>query len=283
MAKKYTYFKNQHQTEISKILRSISQTHGLWQVFKDFVAMSALAISNSVDRANYVTREAEYMAIVKRYNKQEANQIAEAFAHIAFGLEEGMADFLGSLFMALELGDSWKGQFFTPYEISVLMATLTIGDKDQELERKGFITVCDPTIGGGAMIVAAADALQRSGRNYQQCMHATGVDIDIVSVHMAYIQCSLLHIPAIIYHGNSLSNEIWSEWKTPAHVLGFWGTKLKRAEEAQAQNLTTQELVEVLEQSAYVAQIRVSDPQEPAPHMFTQSPDVNIRGQFSLF
>ena len=78
------------------------------------------------------------------------------------------------------------------------------------------------------MVIAAAEAMLDAGHNYQQCMHCTGTDIDIVSVHMAYIQCSLLHIPAVIQHGNFLSNEVWSEWKTPAHVLGFWDAKLNR-------------------------------------------------------
>ncbi len=78
------------------------------------------------------------------------------------------------------------------------------------------------------MVIAAAHVLQDKQINYQQAMHATGVDVDIVAVHMAYIQLSLLHIPAVIQHGNSLSMEVWSTWKTPAHVLGLWDVKLKR-------------------------------------------------------
>ena len=44
---------------------------------------------------------------------------------------------------------------------------------------------------------------------------------------MAYIHFSLLHIPAIVVHGNSLTLEEWDHWATPAHILGFWDHRLK--------------------------------------------------------
>lgn len=50
---------------------------------------------------------------------------------------------------------------------------------------------------------------------------------------MAYIQCALFHIPAIIVHGNSLTVEEWDHWATPAHVLGFWDHRLRKARAPQ--------------------------------------------------
>jgi hypothetical protein len=39
----------------------------------------------------------------------------------------------------------------------------------------------------------------------------------------------------MIIHGNALSNDQWGYWVTPAHVLGFWNSRLKRdAAENQA-------------------------------------------------
>jgi len=230
VAKTHIRLTDRHQTELAKILRELAYRHGLWQVFRDFVAMSSIAMSNAVDKSQFETREAEYMKVVARYTKDEANLIAKGLGYVVMGLETGMQDFLGSLFMSLELGDSWKGQFFTPYEISYLMASITVGDRaSAEIERKGFISVCDPCVGGGAMVIAAAHALQDAKINYQQHMHVVAVDIDLTAVHMAYVQLSLRHIPAVVYHGNSLSGETWSAWYTPAHVLGFWRSKLRRA------------------------------------------------------
>ena len=132
----------------------------------------------------------------------------------------------------------------------------------------------------GAMVIAAAEAMLDAGHNYQQCMHCTGTDIDIVSVHMAYIQCSLLHIPAVIQHGNFLSNEVWSEWKTPAHVLGGWETKLCRANEAKREKLANQQQYEVVNDQAKVSPIRLSSQEDQ-----TYAPvlDIDLRGQIALF
>uniref|UniRef100_UPI003F507BB4 hypothetical protein n=1 Tax=Caballeronia sp. LjRoot34 TaxID=3342325 RepID=UPI003F507BB4 len=48
----------------------------------------------------------------------------------------------------------------------------------------------------------------------------------------------MLHIPAVVVHGNALSLDVWGMWYTPAHVMGGWKWKLRRREaESQAQAL----------------------------------------------
>lgn len=276
MAKKQVRFTDNHQAELVKLLRAVAQRHGLWQVFRDFVAMSALALSNAVDRRQFDGREAEYLEIVGRYSRDEAHELAHGLAYVVMALEVGHRDFLGSLFMSLELGDAWRGQFFTPYEVSFLMASMLMGDVQPEIERKGFVTVNDPCIGGGAMVIAAAHALQKAGFNYQTQMHAVAADIDIVAVHMAYVQLSLLHIPAVIYHANSLSMEVRSVWRTPAHVLGFWDSKLRNAG-ASAELVHRAPAPEPQRPAVPVA----ARPTAPAPRPHQPAP-VNLRGQLSL-
>jgi hypothetical protein len=77
------------------------------------------------------------------------------------------------------------------------------------------------------MIIALAHAMREAGFNQQQTLHVTAVDVDIRAVHMAYIQLSLLHIPAVIVHGNALTLEEWSHWHTPARVLGGWRFRIE--------------------------------------------------------
>jgi hypothetical protein len=62
--------------------------------------------------------------------------------------------------------------------------------------------------------------------NYQQHLYVTAVDVDVKCVHMAYLQFSLLPIPAIVVHGNSLTLEEFSRWYTPAQIMGGWTWKL---------------------------------------------------------
>ena len=53
-------------------------------------------------------------------------------------------DFLGQMFMTLELGSNWHGQFFTPYNVCEAMAEVVIDHKEQK-----YVTAYDPACGAG--------------------------------------------------------------------------------------------------------------------------------------
>jgi hypothetical protein len=216
-----------HERTMGKLLQDNARRHRLHKVFSDFCELAALAVSNSVDLVHREAREARYMQIVGEYERDEVHRFPQLLAVLVDWLECGLDDCLGQLFMSLELGDSFKGQFFTPFELSRLMAGLTFGGARETIERQGFLAVSEPACGAGGMVLAAADALQAQGINYQQAMHATAVDVDATAVHMAYVQLSLAHVPAIIVHGNSLSMQEWGHWFTPAHILGGWDRRLR--------------------------------------------------------
>ena len=108
-----------------------------------------------------------------------------------------------------------------------MMARMTLADSEHLLQKE-FITVHEPAAGSGVMVMAFAQALRDMGINYQQRMHAHVVDVEQTAVHMAYVQLSLMNIPALVIHGNSLSLQEWSVWTTPAHILGGGSFKLRR-------------------------------------------------------
>jgi len=81
------------------------------------------------------------------------------------------------------------------------------------------------------MVIALAHEMRELGINYQQHPHVTAVDVDPKCVHMAYVQFALLHIPAVIVHGNAPSLEECGRWYTPAHILDGWTWKLRREAE----------------------------------------------------
>ena len=128
--------------------------------------------------------------------------------------------------MALDLGDSFKGQFFTPYSVSKMMAAVALQGVESVIAERGFVRVSEPTSGAGGMVIAAADVLAEQGFNYQRCMHVVAQDIDLTAVHMTYVQLTLLHIPAVVIWGNTLAMESRARWYTPAHILGGWGRRL---------------------------------------------------------
>lgn len=221
----------QHRKNIIKLMQENSYRHPLYDVFRDFIEMAALAVSNSVDLANKRQREERYMAVVKKYSSEEASRFPKMLGELTSALELQPGDVLGEVFSELDLTDSSRGQFFTPYDVCKMMAQMQVGtgeDIRARIKERGFITVSEPACGAGAMVVAMADAMHQLGINYQQHMHVTAVDIDPRAVHMAYLQFSLLGIPAVVILGNALTLEEHEHWRTPLHVLGMWDTKIRR-------------------------------------------------------
>ncbi|MHA6896397.1 N-6 DNA methylase [Ralstonia pseudosolanacearum] len=230
-----------HQQALVELIEQCARRHRRHEVFRDFCELAALSISNGVDLLQYDAREARYLEIVKRYEREEVECFPRMLGCLVESLEGGHKDALGQIFEALQLADHWKGQFFTPYEVSRMMAKMLLSGAAAEIERKGFITLMEPAAGAGGMVIAAASALLDEGVNYQQTMHATLIDVDAAACHMAYVQMSLLHVPAIVIHGNALvPDTVWGHWVTPAHVMGLWDVRLRRRdrEEAEREEVT---------------------------------------------
>ena len=189
--------------------------------------MSAIALSNTVDLRQRDEREAEYLRIVGRYRADEVERFAHALGALQLCFHTGgHDDVLGSVFMELELGNKWAGQFFTPYHLCQAMAAMTLQDARQRIDRDGFITVLDPATGGGAMLIAAAEYLAQQDIAVPLSMHATAQDIDAKAARMTYVQLSLLGVPAVVVTGNTLTLEERERWYTPAHVMFGWTQRL---------------------------------------------------------
>jgi hypothetical protein len=221
---------------LTKLIESLAYRHSTWQVLSDFAEMAALSLSNAVDLAQRAAREARYMEVIKRYKPEELAKFPQMLAILTDALEEETGDVLGRTFHDLELHNKWSGQFFTPYPLCQMMAKMTLSDEAvvrEKIESRGFVTAQEPACGSGAMVIALAQGLRDMGINYQQHLHVTAVDVDAKCVHMAYVQFALLHIPAVIVHGNTLTLEEYGQWHTPAHILGGWKWKLKRAADAE--------------------------------------------------
>ena len=214
---------------LAKLLQANAHRHHLWDVFADFVELGALAMRNAFDPRGWDQREQRYLGIVKKYERDEVTRFCEAYAALAAAMEDEPGDVLGALFGELELGNAARGQFFTPYELCRLLARLNIGDATRAtIAHRGFITAQEPACGAGAMVIALALEMRDAGINYQQHLHVTAIDVDARAVHMAYLQLSLLHVPALIVLGNTLTLEQREVWPTFAHATGLWDGKLRR-------------------------------------------------------
>ena len=224
MAKKKTDEKFDKQSFI-KTFNSIALHKHRYEVFADFVKMSAIALHNGVVMDEKL--EAEYLEIVGKYSKEEADKLCKLLANLVVLLQLEPVDILGQLYMELELNSDNTAQFFSPACIAELMAKISCGNLSEQLKSKPFITVSEPACGAGGMILAFAKEVLQQKYNPAEKMWVQCVDIDRVAAFMCYIQLSLWNIPAQVVVGNSLTLEVREVFYTPAHYLFGWEQKFR--------------------------------------------------------
>lgn len=236
MANKFTRnFTTQYEKQFLEKFNSLCQTRSSWQVWSDFITVTAIALANSVDRESeiHTRREQEYENCIKRLGGVEIP--AEMFGIITMALEENPEqDFLGSMFMKLELGSHWKGQFFTPYHVCKVMAEIDSVDLETQIKEKGWVSVNDPACGAGATLISMANTMKAHEINYQNHALFVGQDIDRVAGMMCYIQLSLLGCAGYVVIADTICNplvggvlhpepnESQEIWYTPMYSSDVW-------------------------------------------------------------
>lgn len=227
---------NPYKTKILKTIEKLGYVYSVWNVFSDFVELGALSIANSVDKnkALWEKREKQYLDMIGKYKPDEQKLFPEMFADLVDALQYELTwsnapvDILGQIFHGLELHNKYKGQFFTPQHICDMMGAIALGDSQNEIRKNGFITVCEPCCGSGAMILGFCKAMLDAELNYCTQLVVTATDIDLKCVYMTYLQLSLYGIPAVVIHGNTLTVEAWSHWFTPVYLIYGWRRKSER-------------------------------------------------------
>ncbi|WP_232370026.1 N-6 DNA methylase [Xenorhabdus lircayensis] len=175
-----------YQKAFISLFKQTARHHSRYQVFRDFCNCAMAAIHNK----HCFSEELEqyYLKTIKKYERADVDRIVQLFSHVVLGLAQESGDFLGSVFMQLELGNKDLQQFFTPWEVARMMAQMQLHDAAGLLQTQPFITMCDPCVGAGCMILAAADVLRELGHDPLCSLWVSVVDIDPLAAVMAYIQ-----------------------------------------------------------------------------------------------
>ena len=212
--------------EFKKVFGAIAPYRHRYEVFRDFVTMAACSLHNSLLRDE--AREEEYLRIIRQYKAEDQEAFGKLLGCLVLALEGEPRDILGPLYMELEVANRDVGQFFTPPELSELMAAMTFAPLVEDLERKPFISAGEPACGAGGMILALVKIMTRAGYDPLEKLWVQAIDVDRMAALMCYIQLSLWNVPAEVVVGNTLSWEIREVWYTPAHHMGFWEYRLMR-------------------------------------------------------
>ena len=220
--------KTDYIKEFISILDKFGYKYSKWQIWNDFLYLSAVSMANLFPTAEKKERETQYQEIWNKYPEELQKLLSQLLSIVIVALTENpKQDFLGTVYHRLQLHQVQKGQFFTPYHIGELMAELQFcGGNTVELKDKKYITINDPACGAGALLIAFANVARSHGINYQRDVLFVAQDVDHTAALMCYIQLSLLGCPAIIIVGDSLIKPDMhpdnSFWFTPFFQLNRW-------------------------------------------------------------
>lgn len=203
--------------DIIKSIESISGKYSAYEVFTDWIRCCSLAISNScqlIHNPIWQEREQMYIDTMKKYTLEERQKFTEMFHMLAETLEAETTDVLGQIYMEAGMGSKAAGQFFTPYHLSKMCASLSV-----DLDENEKCILNEPSCGGGGMIIATAAVLKEKGINYQRAMKVVAQDLDWKSVYMCYLQLSLLGISAECVQGDTLCDPYIPGTTQASHIL----------------------------------------------------------------
>ena len=212
-------------------------------VYRDWAQCFALSIANGCDLLKgekWQAREKAYLEIVHRYPEEA---VREHFPKMCACLTDAFEkdpfqDYLGCLYMEMcgtaKSHKNGMGQCFTPIDVCRVCAITSLENVDTTSDE--IITINDPAVGGGAMLIAACSYLQERGINYQRRVRFWANDLDLLCVHMCYIQMTLLGARAIVEHKDTITQKCYDRFVTPMEALypAFLLADVKDATESKA-------------------------------------------------
>lgn len=195
----------------------------------------------------FKTLETQYLKAVKSYSREELNKFAEMMALLLMAYGGMYGDLLGEIAGECEVLSKHAGQFFTPYAVSRLMAQSVFSHVRALVEQKGVITVCEPAVGAGGLVIASAEAIADQGVDPRAHVQFDCTDVSRNAFNMAYIQLSMLGLQAVVRHGDTLSMEIWESRPTPQ--LRLFDQWLRRRQHQKKRDRQMRALLGVFDQT----------------------------------
>ena len=230
------------EKEFLKIFNNITPSLSGWQIWEYVISCMACSISNTLeyDGARRDRREEEYSRSIKQLGGN-VDAVAKLLAIIVEAFErKPEEDFLGKMYMNLNMGNHWTGQFFTPWSVSLMMAECSLPeDIESVIKNRSYVSICDPSCGAGVNLLAGARILRQRNVNYQENVLFVGQDIDRVVAQMCYIQLSLIGAAGYICVADTLMNPITGKtdlipyekegqefWYTPMYWTDRWQLRI---------------------------------------------------------
>jgi hypothetical protein len=196
--------------EFINILDNLKSSKNSYEVFCDWLVLAAASLY-SWKRDPAV--EQEWRDVAKWYTEDELKKHSELLGIVTMALEDAEEDFLGEVYMRAEFSNARNGQFFTPFNVSHMMSKMMVTPDKSGNPKWRILKINDCCCGAGGMLIAAARSLKESGFDFQRDAYYVAQDIDPKCARMAYIQLSLIGVPATVVCGDSLAPpEKWASY-----------------------------------------------------------------------
>ena len=136
--------------EIVKLLARLTYSRRQDDVYSDFLRLSEIYLRRLPTNVLHVVEHAAlppddgedtttWQRIARKYSKQEMHVFAHALDRLLFHcdgyLNTAYHDYLGEIYMFWGWPNANMGQYFTPYHLAAMMASMTMGDIEQECRR----------------------------------------------------------------------------------------------------------------------------------------------------
>ena len=114
--------------QFTKEFTQLCRHHSAWDIWSDYITLTACSISVMVDHdpKRFNERGQLLQEIADKYQDDEIGHF-DAMNEIMMGsmTRNPKQDFLGRLYMALDFGAAWHGQYFTPVSYTHLTLPTT--------------------------------------------------------------------------------------------------------------------------------------------------------------
>lgn len=204
---------------IVKKIQSLVHKQNYDEIFFDWVRCMFYTYSNTCNKIGAEDREEKYKNIVKKYGEGIINVFIECNVELIRLFEKNIDDYLGKIHHKLEVHNKMKGQFFTPFHISKLMAETRVNELIKELNSKKRIKIMDAACGSGCLILGILAVLKEKGINYQNKIFISCSDLDENVIQMAYIQLTLAGAKARCKNEDALTGKCFESWDTFSYAI----------------------------------------------------------------
>ena len=205
MNKKYEVF--------IQLLNFNNEKYSAEKVFKDFIALFAIGLSNNVifNKEN----QEMYEEIYKSYDSSEQYIFYALSAELTklFCNEKGPYDILGEIYQKITNKNYLKLISNSPLQEvgKKLQGVININKKANNGK------MLEVNCGSGAMILAYASTLKIFKLDYKFDLEVTAIDTDITNVFMTYIQLYFFEISAIVILADEKNNKELMRLYTPSY------------------------------------------------------------------